>query len=172
VRPGLALVAAGVLALGQAPSKPGEVQIFATKLPDRLHVGVLDPAGIVDRVDVYFEKEGERTRLRRLEDVGPDRMEYALDPALTTSGRIAIEAISTRTGKEVVLKRMELAGEEESAVPAKPDLKILEKHVARHEVVEAPPARTDTGSPVPWWIIAGGILAAAFVGAAIWQETR
>jgi hypothetical protein len=150
----------------------GRLQLFATKLPDRLHLGVRDPAGIVQRVDVFLEKAGERTRLRRLEDEGVDRFEYALDPKLAEGGVVAIEAVATKLGGEIVVKRIELLGStEEGAIPIAPNLEVLEKNVAKRRWME--PARpNDEGAPIPWWIIAGGLVAAALAGAAIWQETR
>jgi hypothetical protein len=149
----------------------GRLQLFATKLTDRLHVGFRDPAEVVGRVDVFLEKSGERTRLRRLEDEDVDRFEYALDPKLAEGGTIAVEAIATRFGREILLRRITLSQDAESALPSAPDIKVLEKHIAPKRVeVKAQPR--DDGPSMPWWLIAGGAIAVALLGAAIWQETR
>jgi hypothetical protein len=168
---GLEAEAAEAIAWGKSA---GRFELFITRLPDRVRVGVSDPAELLGRLDAFVDLKSERIRLRRLEDERQGRFEYGVDAALSTDREIVIEAVALGFGGEIVLKRVVLSGAASEGVPKAPDPKVLADRTLTWRQRQAPPEPVEpvTSEPFPWWILAAGAVAAILVGAAVWQETR
>lgn len=164
----LGTLAADAIARAKAD---GVLRVYGSRTESRVRVGLADPANVVDRVDVWLELEdGGVVRLSRLEDGADDRYEYLVDPRDTR--RIFVDAISTRFGAPLRLVRATLAPSEGAGVPSAPDPERLHENVMRNAPPAAPPARVLSDSPIPWWVIVGGVVAAGLAGAAVYQESR
>lgn len=160
------LEAPAARALAQIQSQGG-LDVYTSRLADRLRLGVHDPAGLVDRVDAYAEVEGRRVRLSRLEGGVLDRRDYRLPEPRHP---LLIELWSTQFGAELLLRQTVIAAGA-PMLPGPPD----PKRAAR--VIDPDPEVVPEVAPEPtpllsWWWVAGGVLAAGLAGAAIWQETR
>lgn len=160
------LEAAAARALAQIQSQGG-LDVYTSRLADRLRLGVHDPAGLVDRVDASVEVEGRRVRLSRMEGGALDRRDYRLPEARHP---LVIELWSTQFGPELLLRQTVIAAGAPS-LPGPPDPKRAAQVIdPGPEVV---PIQAQAPTPlISWWWVAGGVLAAGLAGAAIWQETR
>lgn len=164
----LATLAADAIARARAE---GRLQVYASRAGSRVRVGLSDPTDVVDRLDVWLELEGGGVvRLSRLEDGADGRYEYLVDPL--DERRIFVDAISTRFGTPLRLVRSTLVSSKEGAVPSAPDPERLTANVMENAPPAAPQRRVLDDSPVPWWVIVGGVVAAGLAGAAVYQETR
>lgn len=160
------LEAAAARALAQIQGQGG-LDVYTSRLADRLRLGVHDPAGLVDRVDAYAEVEGRRVRLTRVEGGALDRRDYRLPEARHP---LVIELWSTQFGPELLLRQTFIAAGAPT-LPGPPDPKRSAQVIApQPERVQ--PAAEEPSPLLSWWWVAGGILAAGLAGAAIWQETR
>lgn len=141
----------------------GRLRVYASRVsPTRLRVGLDDPAAVVDHVDVFGESaEGARARLTREESESAGRQEYRVPPGVRLA---VVEAVMLVGSEPVVLASVSTSMAEAAPLPAAPAPKAPPV-VAQEEA--APEA-----SPVPWWWVAVGVVAAGLAGAAIWQETR
>lgn len=160
------LEAAAARALAQIQSQGG-LDVYTSRLADRLRLGVHDPAGLVDRVDASVEVDGRRVRLSRMEGGALDRRDYRLPEARHP---LVIELWSSQFGPELLLRQTVIAAGAPS-LPGPPDPKRAAQVIdPGPEVV---PIQAQAPTPlISWWWVAGGVLAAGLAGAAIWQETR
>lgn len=147
----------------------GLLRVYASRAGGRVRVGVSDPANVIDRVDVWLDVAPTPVRLPRREDGARGRFEYLLDPR--DARAVFVDAVSTRFGPSIRLVRVTLAPDE-AELPSAPDPTRLTDNT----LAEAPPRAARRAvrdaSPVPWWVIVGGVVAAGLAGAAVYQETR
>src|SRR5262245_23996159 len=54
----------------------GRFRLFASRLEDRVRVGVHDPASILGRIDAFGVVGGERIQIARAESEATDRLEF------------------------------------------------------------------------------------------------
>ncbi len=140
----------------------GQLRIYGSRLPDRVRVGVDDPAALVGRLDVSIAAAGGWARLTRARVEAAGRNEYTLPVG---DREILIEAVMTDYGPEVVLRRSILAPPSRALPPPKPAPKTA----------AAPPALVPgapTAPAAPWWWIALGVACAGLAGVAIYQEAK
>lgn len=147
----------------------GELRLFASRVGDRIRVGVSDPAGAVDRIDVWIGTQKGFVRLGMLEGGAQGRYEYTL--AANDPRECLIDAVSTKFGGDVRLARTVLRPSE-VVVPTAPNPEKLTENVRKGALVTEPPKPRVVEDPLPWWVIAGGVVAAALVGAGVVQELR
>jgi hypothetical protein len=147
----------------------GALRLFASRVGDRVRVGVSDPVGAVDRIDVWIGTRDGFVRLGRLEDGAQGRHEYTL--AADDPRELLIDAVSTRWGEDLRLARTVLSPAD-AAVPSAPDPEKLTKNVNANTIPVVAEKPRIVEEPLPWWIIAGGIVAVALVGAGVVQELR
>lgn len=145
----------------------GRFRIFASRLEDRVSVGVEDPAHLVARVDAWIRDGDKQLQLVRVDSERADRWEYRLGLDRSSVAIVVIDAISTQTGKDLAIARAVFLPEND-APPVAPDPAKL---------AGVKPARTQEEIIAPerglkWWWIVGGAIAVGFAGAAVWQETR
>lgn len=151
-------------------AEQGMLRIYGSLLEGRVRIGVDDPARIVDRLDVWVQTEsGERHRLVRAQQESAGRNEYVL-PKTVRDRDIVVEAIVTDLVPEPALLRRITLSRVEQAAPTPPDPEQAKARVGWKDEPTPPPVKE---TPVlSWWWIAAGVVAAGFVGAAVWQETR
>jgi hypothetical protein len=142
----------------------GRFRLFASRLEDRVRVGVYDPAALAARIDAFAVVNGETLRITRAADEVSDRLEFRID---AVDAPVIVEAVMTRFGTDVVLARAELAPNQQAALPPAPDKNAFQRRKHKTEDVSVEPDQ-----PTPWWLIAAGAAAALLAGAAVWQETR
>ncbi len=141
----------------------GRFRLFASRLEDRVRVGVQDPAELVDHIEAFALIDGETIRIARTENEASGRLEFRIaQPGAT----VRVTAVMKRFGGEVIIARAELAPSEKAALPKVPDKSAFKRETA---AIETAPVKDDA---LPWWWIAAGAAAACLAGAAIWQETR
>lgn len=162
---GLEAPAARALAEIQAR---GGLDVYTSRLTDRVRIGVHDPAQLVDRVDAYAEVDGRRVRLARREGEAQDRRDYHL-PA--PDHPLIIELYSTQFGAELLLRQAIIAAAA-PPLPGPPDPTRAAQRIEPQATLEPNPTPAAPDEPLSWWWIAGGVVAAGLAGAAIWQETR
>jgi hypothetical protein len=146
---------------GQRPFR-----LFGSRMPDRIRVGLEDPAHVVGRVIVTVQESGRELQLLPLEGIAPDRMEFGLDRPLGADAEVRIRALLTAFGSEALLREVTLLGSSPT-LPMAPDLREKQTATATRSV-----ASTADERPFPWWWVGAAAVAAALVGASIWQETR
>ncbi|MCK6552682.1 hypothetical protein L6R52_43065, partial [Myxococcota bacterium] len=146
----------------------GGFALFASRLTDRVSVGVRDPAGMLARVDAWVAERDGLKRILRAEGERVDRREYRFGEAQLASATIVLDGIGTIDGEDVILARLVLRPSDALALPAPPDVTKLAER--RRPVATA--ATDAEPELVPWWWIAAGAAATALAGAALWQETR
>lgn len=144
--------------------RAGRFRLFASRLEDRVRVGLHDPASLSGRIDAYAVVNGETLRIARAADEAFDRLEFRID---AIEAPVIVEAVMTRFGTEVILARAELAPPSSAQPPRTPDRAAFQGRARKP--AEAAAAAEDV---TPWWLIAAGVGAALLAGAAVWQETR
>lgn len=147
----------------------GRFRLFASRQAGRLKLGLHDPAAMVTRLDVLAVVGEQSVALPRAESDEPGRLDYTIDPALPETTVIAVRAYARAPGGDILVRELRLEPHEVAPLPAAPDPNA-KAPVGRRRLDFAPPA--DASPVIPWWWIAVGAVAAGFVGAAIWQETR
>lgn len=134
------------------------LRLSASVSGDRLRVALVDPEERAGQVRAFAVVGEEARRLPRLDTSAPDRIEFGLDPELSAaSTTIRVEALA-RDDASVVLHAIELRPA--LALPTEPS-------------APSPPpvaAPSPSSGAVPWWILAGAVVTAALVGAAVYQE--
>ena len=140
----------------------GRFRLFASRVDDRVRVGLSDPAGLVGRVDVFAVESSGRRRLYRSEHAPAGRREYYGDPPLAAGVPVIVEAWVLRFGPPFSLKTIELKS---AAAPAAPSAEA--PAVLMLQTKEAVRSRE-----IPWWVWAGCALAAGLTGLAVAQELR
>jgi hypothetical protein len=141
----------------------GRFRMFGSRLPDRIRVGIEDPAGAVGRVIVTIREGASERRLVQAEESAPDRMEFHLGGELGPGAEVQIDALLTRLGGEQLIRRALIASLEAAPTPPSP---------AKPARLKARRGAEPEASSTPWWWIGAAIAAAALTGAAVWQETR
>ena len=149
----------------------GLLRVYGSRLPGLVRIGVDDPAEIVGRLDVWvIDKDGRRSRLVRSETGAPGRNEYRI-PKGGADRQVVVEAVMTELSPEdIVVWRTVLPGNS-APVPGSPDPKQAASRLGFKEPSPGPAVRPPEPA-VRWWWVAVSVVAAGFVGAAIWQETR
>lgn len=142
----------------------GRFRVYASRLEDRVRVGVNDPANLAGRIDAFGIVGQERIQITRAETEASDRYEFKVDAADKT---VIVEAVMIKYGTDVVLARAELAPAKTTELPSVPDRSAFQGLMKKHVDIAAPPEDI-----TPWWLIAIGAAAALLAGAAVWQETR
>lgn len=156
--------------------RAGRFRLFASRLEDRVRVGLHDPAALSSRIDAYAVVNGETLRIARAADEAFDRLEFRVDAA---EAPVVVEAVMTRFGTELVLARAELAPPSTAQLPSAPTLRAPKTaagvRCGEHGRSPRPAGASCDQSEedvTPWWLIAAGVGAALLAGAAVWQETR
>jgi hypothetical protein len=147
----------------------GRFRLFASRQGGRLKLGLHDPAAMVTRLDVLAVVGEQSLALPRAQSDEPGRLDYTIDPALPERTLILVQAYARAPGGDVLVRELRLEPHEVTPLPAAPDPNA-KAPIGRRHLEVAPPA--DASPVIPWWWIAVGAVAAGFVGAAIWQETR
>lgn len=150
-------------------AKRGMLRIYGSRLDGRVRIGVDDPAGIVDRLDVFVDGSGGRYRLLRAEQESAGRNEYVIPPAAHDQPIVVEAVLIDLVPEPVVLRRTTLVPHVDP-VPDAPDPERAKARVGWKD--EPAPAPVEESPILSWWWIAAGVVAAGFVGAAVWQETR
>ncbi len=146
----------------------GLLQVFASRLPGLVRVGVHDPAGIVDHLEVFAEHvNGKKVTLVRVVTEESDRQAYRFEPQDPEQWTVVVEAYTRALGSRLRLRRATVLSAPE-ALPQVPDPKTMA------EQIQGPPA-----PPLPevkpllkWWWVAAGVVAAGLVGVAAWQQSE
>jgi hypothetical protein len=147
------------------------LRAYGSRLPDRIRVGLEDPASVVGRVIVTVREAGVTRQLIQEEGHAEDRLEYHLESALGPDAEIRIALVMTKLGGEVVVREAVLAAAAD--LPALPAFHSkTSTAAAAAELIAASTHAASEGPRVPWWWIAGAAVAAGMVAAALWQETR
>lgn len=124
----------------------------------RLRVALTDPEDRVGQVRAFALVAGEARRLPRLDTTAADRVEFGIDPALAPSvTTIRVEACA-REDANRVLHTIEL----------QPSLEL--PRAPAGPAPTAPPIEPAAAPSLPWWLVAGAVVTAALVGAAVYQE--
>lgn len=145
----------------------GRFRLYASRIQDRVRVGVHDPAGLVTRVRATARAGEASSVLRRLESEAPGRIEYVLEPGLPPEVEIEVVAEMNVEGEIVLLRRLTLVPPGRLTLPPAPDPTQAPPGPAPH--LSLPP---DGGPGLAWWWIVVGVAALGFAGAAIVQEAR
>jgi hypothetical protein len=145
----------------------GGLEVYTSRLVDRLRVGVHDPARVVFRVDAFAEVDGKQIRLTRLEGEAADRLDYRLPTGTLT---LIVDVVAKIGPREIVLRRA-IVAPATAMLPAAPDPSKAAARIDPRPRAEPAPV-IEAEALTQWWWIAGGIVAAGLAGAAIWQETR
>lgn len=147
----------------------GRFRLFASRQGGRLKLGLHDPAAMVTRLEVLAVVGEQSLALPRAESDEPGRLDYTIDPALPERTVILVRAHARAPGADILLRELRLEPQEAAPLPTAPDPNA-KAPIGRRRLEAATPA--DASPVIPWWWIAVGAVAAGFVGAAIWQETR
>ncbi|MCC7384433.1 MAG: hypothetical protein IT384_21480 [Deltaproteobacteria bacterium] len=145
----------------------GRFRLYASRIQDRVRVGVHDPAGLVTRVRATARAGDASSVLQRLESESPGRIEYVLEPGLPPDVDIEVVAEMNVEGETVLLRRLTLVPPGRLTLPPAPDPTRPPPGPIPHA---APPPGEDPG--LAWWWIVVGVAALGFAGAAIVQEAR
>ncbi len=157
---------AALLVLVPTPSKPepsqaiaeGRLRLSASVSGHRLRVALVDTDELVGRVQAFAVDGGIFRPLPRLDTSAADRIEFALDPSVGPSPTIRVEAYAREAVPPLLLHAIEM-------------IAALEAPRAPTPPAPAPIAATAPEAPgVPWWLIAGAMIAASLAGAAVFQE--
>ena len=149
----------------------GHLRVFATRIPrgpaagELLRVGVQDPASVVERVEaLVVVEDGRRAQLTRAESPREGRYEFRIEAGLGAR-TVVVHAYTGLLGAERLVRTVE--------IPPPSGLLPPPPAVPAPSVSAPPPtAEAEPGPAVPWWWVAGGVVAAVLVGAAIQQELR
>lgn len=142
------------------PTTPtaGRVRLSGSVSGSRLRVALVDPDEQVGRVQAAALTPMGPRLLPRLDTSVADRLEFELDPSLGPASPIRIEAYAVDGDPPQVLLSIEL----------QPSLELPTAPAPRS--VTEPPIQEAAAAELPWWLVAGAVLTAALVGAAVYQE--
>ncbi|MEL7368188.1 MAG: hypothetical protein AAFN74_04695 [Myxococcota bacterium] len=143
----------------------GRLHLFGTWRDDVVSVGVHDPAGIVDRIEVWAEADTERIRIPRYQEKRSSRAIYRVDSGRTQA--VIVQAIFLNEGRSLVLAETRLRPQA-IALPAAPDPDALAQ-----KLNPTPKTAETVRVSVPvlrWWWIAAGIVALGLTGVAVANE--
>ena len=155
----------GVRAIAEI-ARSGLLRVYASRLPDRIRVGLRDPAKMVDRIVVTLRDGLTKRQLPRLLAHAAGRLEYGADEPIPPTAEIEVEVFYTGLGDDILVRRTVISPELGGALPPVPSPEVMP---------EAPPQGSADGSAgrgLTWWWVGGAIVAAALAGAAVWQESR
>ena len=147
-------------------AQAGPFRLFGSRLDDRVRVGLHDPHGLVGELIVTMVHGDARRRLSPIDALTPGRLEFGWNRPIPIDATIAIEAVMTKLGADMTLRRIVIGPVNDVALPKGPQ--IESSTTAAVETGD----RRQIDASVSWWLLGLGILAAGLAGAAVWQETR